>query len=91
MITRKTFLKRFFGEGLGSKNRTKYQHKKTKKVLIALDFDQSAQKVAEKGFLFAKTMKAGITLLHILKDQKVYLSTEHVTVIGFCRSPPGYQ
>ena len=52
-------------------------------VLIALDFEQSAQKVAEKGFLLAKTMKASITLLHVIKNQKVYLSTEHVTVIGF--------
>ena len=43
MITRKTFLKRFFG-GIEGRKRTKYQREKMKKVLIALDYDPSAKK-----------------------------------------------
>ena len=82
MITRKTFLKRFFG-GFEGREKKKYQSEKMKKVLIALDFDQSAQKVAENGFLFAKTMKAEVTLLHVLTDPQDYLLTDHVTVMGF--------
>ncbi|MBN1819863.1 MAG: universal stress protein [Prolixibacteraceae bacterium] len=54
-----------------------------KKVLIALDFDPSAQKIAETGFLFARRMKAEITLLHVLANPQDYKLTEHVTVMGF--------
>ncbi len=82
MITRKTFLKRFLG-GIERKNKTKYQQGKFKKVLISLDLSQSAQTVAEKGFVFAKTMKAEVTLLHVLTDPKNYKLTEHVTIMGF--------
>ena len=82
MISRKTFLKRFF-KGIEGSNNTKYQPEKMKKVLIALDFDQSAQSVAEKGFSWAKTMKAQITLLHVLADPQDYLLTNHVIIMGF--------
>ncbi len=82
MISRKTFLKRFFG-GIEERNRIKFQQEKMKKVLIALDYNQSAQKVAEKGFSLAKTMKAETTLLHVLSDPQDYILTEHVTVMGF--------
>ena len=82
MITRKTFLKRFLG-GIGRRDRTKYQHGEMKKILISLDFSQSAQIVAEKGFMFAKTMKAEVTLLHVLTDPQDYLLTDHVTIMGF--------
>ena len=54
-----------------------------KKILIALDYDPSAQKIAETGFSFAKTMKAEITLLHVLADPQDYTSNEHVIVMGF--------
>ena len=54
-----------------------------KKVLIALDYDPSAQKVAETGFSFSRTMKAEITLLHVMADPQDYTLTEHVTVMGF--------
>ena len=36
------------------------------KVLIALDYDPTAQKVAEVGFLFAKTMEAEVILVHVV-------------------------
>lgn len=54
-----------------------------KRILIALDYDPSAQKVAETGFSFAKAMKAETILLHVLANQQDYKLTEHVTVMGF--------
>ncbi|MCK3684938.1 universal stress protein [Maribellus sp. YY47] len=54
-----------------------------KKVLIALDYDPSAQKIAKTGFSFAKTMKAEITLLHVLVNTQDYKLAEHVKVMGF--------
>jgi len=56
---------------------------KMKKVLIALDYDPTAQKVAESGFLLAKTMGAEVILLHVMSDLMNYSSTEHVTIMGF--------
>ena len=56
---------------------------KMKKVLIALDYDPTAQKVAEVGFLLAKTMGAEVVLLHVISDPVNYSSTEHVTIMGF--------
>ena len=82
MITRKTFLKRFFG-GIEERKVKKYQRQKMEKVLIALDYDPSAQKVAETGFSFSKAMKAEIVLLHVMADPQDYTLTEHVTIMGF--------
>ncbi|WP_423126418.1 universal stress protein [Gaoshiqia sp. Z1-71] len=56
---------------------------KTKQVLIALDYDPSAQKVADEGFLFAKTMKAKVTLLHVIADPLYYTSIGRITILGF--------
>jgi len=54
-----------------------------KKVLIALDYDPSAQKVAEVGYSLAKTMGAEAILFHVIADPTYYSSTEHVTIMGF--------
>ena len=54
-----------------------------KKVLMALDYDPSAQKVAETGYSFFKTMRAEIVLLHVMEDPQDYKLTKHVTVMGF--------
>jgi len=56
---------------------------KLKKVLIALDYDPTAQIVAETGFALAKTMNAEVILLHVISDPIYYASIEHVTVMGF--------
>jgi nucleotide-binding universal stress UspA family protein len=56
---------------------------KMKNVLIALDFDPSAQKVAEAGYALAKTMNAEVTLLHVILDPVNYSSPGHITVMGF--------
>ena len=45
---------------------------KIKKVLIALDYDPTAQKIAEGGFLLAKSMGAEVVLLHVVVDLVKY-------------------
>jgi len=54
-----------------------------KKVLIALDYDPTAQKVAEEGYKFAKTMGAEVTLLHVISDAVYYSSTDYSPIMGF--------
>ncbi len=46
-----------------------------KKVLIALDIEASAQKVAETGYSLAKSMKAEVILLHIIGGELAYYSS----------------
>jgi nucleotide-binding universal stress UspA family protein len=56
---------------------------KMKKVLIALDYYPSAQKVAEAGFSLAKTMGANVILLHVIPDATYYSALEYSRVEGF--------
>lgn len=56
---------------------------KPKKVLIALDFDPTAQKVAEAGYLLGKAIGAEIILLHVVADPLHYNAYKHFTVMGF--------
>ena len=53
------------------------------KVLIALDYDPTAQKVAETGYSFAKAMGAEVILLHVISDPVYYASPEYSPVMGF--------
>ena len=57
--------------------------KKMKKVLIALDYDQSAEQVAEQGFSMAKAMGAEVVLLHVITDLAYYASTEYSPIVGY--------
>ena len=54
-----------------------------KKILIALDYDPTAQKVAETGYSLAKEMGAEVILLHVVSDPLYYNSSKHITVMGF--------
>ncbi len=56
---------------------------KITKVLIALDYDPTAQKVAETGFRFAKSLDAEITLLHVILDPLKYSSADYSPIMGF--------
>jgi len=56
------------------------------KVLIALDFDPTAQKVAEVGYTFAKSLGAEIFLLHVIVDPVYYTSIESFPIIGYTGS-----
>ena len=61
---------------------------KTKKVLIALDYDDTSLKVAEEGYLMANAMNAETILLHVISEQMVYYSgysymhTFHVEILN---------
>ena len=46
-----------------------------KRVLIALDYDETAEKVASQGFAMAKAMNAEVILLHVISEQPAYYSS----------------
>jgi len=54
-----------------------------KKVLIALDYDPTAQKVAETGFKLAKTLRAEVILLHVIANSTYYSMPEYSSIMGF--------
>ena len=54
-----------------------------KNILIALDYDPTAQKVAEVGFSLAGNKSAAITLLHVIADPSYYASTVYDPIMGF--------
>ena len=54
-----------------------------KKVLIALDYGISAQKIAEKGFELAKSINAKVTLLHVVADHPYYSVIDSLPFMGF--------
>lgn len=54
-----------------------------KKILIAIDYDPTAQKVVEDGFSLAQTMGAEVILLHVISDPVYYTSLEYSPIMGF--------
>lgn len=54
-----------------------------KNVLIALDYNPSAQKVAETGYALAKAMNAKVFLLHVISDAAYYFSSGYSPIMGF--------
>ncbi|MEP7320426.1 MAG: universal stress protein [Saprospiraceae bacterium] len=54
-----------------------------KKILIALDYDPTAQKVAEIGFSLGENQHAEITLLHVIDSPSYYGSTVYDPIMGF--------
>ena len=54
-----------------------------KKILIALDYNPTAQKVAETGFLICKGADAEITLLHVIANPTYYASSVYDPIMGF--------
>ena len=55
---------------------------KMNKVLIALDYNPTAQKIAEIGFSLAKSMNAEVVLLHVLCTPANY-TTIYDPIMGF--------
>jgi nucleotide-binding universal stress UspA family protein len=53
------------------------------KVLIALDYNPTAKKVAEVGFSLAKSMNASIVLLHVAIDPVFYSASGYSPIMGF--------
>ncbi|MEO7264475.1 MAG: universal stress protein [Ferruginibacter sp.] len=54
-----------------------------KKILIALDYNPSALKVAETGHKLAKVMNAQVILLHVISDATYYSSLNYSPIMGF--------
>jgi len=54
-----------------------------KKILIALDYDPTAQKVAEQGYSLAKAMGAEVILMHVVTDPAYYTTAEYSPIMGF--------
>lgn len=54
-----------------------------KKVLIALDFNPTAQKVAEVGYSLAESLGAEVVLLHVTVDSIYYSSVESFPIVGY--------
>lgn len=53
-----------------------------KKILIALDYDPTAQKVAETGHALGKAMRAEVVLMHVISDALHYAAMKY-PVMGF--------
>ena len=53
------------------------------KILIALDYNPSAQTIAETGYALAKKMGASVVLLHVLADPAYYAAYEYSPIMGF--------
>ncbi len=54
-----------------------------KKILIALDYDPSAEKIAETGFAIAKALQADTILLHVVADAGYYCDISYSPIMGF--------
>ena len=59
---------------------------KKKKVLIALDYDPTAQKVADVGYAMSKSINAEVTLLHVMSDPVYFSSVENAPITGMTDS-----
>ncbi|RTL49976.1 MAG: universal stress protein [Sphingobacteriales bacterium] len=53
-----------------------------KKVLIALDYNPSAQFIAEQGYQLAKAMQSEVCLVHVVADAGYY-SVDYSPIMGF--------
>ena len=54
-----------------------------KKILIALDYDPLAEKVAATGYTIAKALNANLLLLHVVEEPAYYSSVEYSPIMGF--------
>lgn len=54
-----------------------------KKVLIALDYEPSAERIATTGKTIADALGAEITLLHVVAEPAYYSSTDYSPIFGF--------
>jgi nucleotide-binding universal stress UspA family protein len=54
-----------------------------KKILITLDYEPSATKVAEEGYAIAQALQAKVVLLHVVADASYYSASEYSPIMGF--------
>lgn len=55
------------------------------KVLIALDYDPAARKVAETGYALAKKMEAEVSIIHVISvsNSEYYFSIDYSPIMGY--------
>lgn len=53
-----------------------------KKVLIAVDYSPSSEKIAEAGYELAKVMNAQVCIMHVITDVKYY-GMEYPSFMGY--------
>jgi nucleotide-binding universal stress UspA family protein len=53
------------------------------KILIAVDYSLTAQKVAESGFALAKALDAQIVILHVMAEPSYYATNIYDPIMGF--------
>ncbi len=54
-----------------------------KHILIALDYDPTAQKVAEQGYQFFKNGDTLFTLMHVIGEPSQYAGSGYDAIMGF--------
>jgi len=54
-----------------------------KKVLIALDYNPGAQRIAETGYELSKALNAQTILLHVISSATYYSSLNYSPIVGF--------
>lgn len=54
-----------------------------KNILIAIDYNPTAQQIAEAGYELAKSMNAQVILLHVVADYTYYSSLDYSPIMGF--------
>lgn len=57
-----------------------------KKVLIAVDYSPSSEKISEAGYKLAKAMQAQICIMHVITDIKYY-GMEYPAFMGYTGYP----
>ncbi|MEO8768657.1 MAG: universal stress protein [Ferruginibacter sp.] len=53
-----------------------------KKILIAIDYNPSAQKVAETGYALAKAMQAELSIVHVITEP-AYYAMDYSPIMGY--------
>ena len=52
-----------------------------KKILIALDYNPSAEKIAEAGYALAKATNAAVILMHVVADPVYYSNLDYSPIM----------
>ena len=65
------------------RNGSRFKATPLNKVLVAVDYSPSAQKIAETGYALAKSMNAEVALLHVVTDAAYYYTPEYSPIMGF--------
>jgi len=54
-----------------------------KKILIALDYNPNAEKIADAGYALAKATNASIVLMHVVAEPIYYSSLDYSPIMGY--------